>query len=301
MRVLKDEFKIMSCSLSIVIVSFNSIKFLNNCLVSIFANTNGLALDVIVVDNNSSDGTEKKISEKYQNITLIKKHKNLGFAKACNQGLKVATGDYLLFLNPDTVIKKDTLVRSIKFLHSNPGIGLIGCKLLNIDGTLQPSSSDFPYLHKLIIDHALGWRIFPHSLRGKLLTKYWAHDKIKEVDWVMGAFMLMRRSLINQLGGFDEAFFLYGEDLELCFRVNKAGFKVVFFPNAEIIHIGNPGWDAERLEHVYDALLKFYSKHFSFLKTFSLKRVIKLAMLLRKGNFLGRRLKNADERYKSYI
>lgn len=253
----------MNGPLSIVIVNYNSGEALRKCLESIFCKHQGISLNVIVVDNHSWDGSKDGIEVQFPDVMIIRNDKNLGFAKGCNQGLEFARGDYVLFLNPDTLIKNDTLARCVEFMDLSSDVGVLGCKLLNLDGSLQPSCSNFPFIHRLFLDHMLKNRIFPNAIRQKSLLKYWAHDEIRKVDWVLGAFMLVRRGLMETLKGFDEGFFLYGEDMELCYRIRKTGLDVVFFSNAEIIHIGNPVWDDERKGRVHHALLTFYRKHLS--------------------------------------
>ncbi len=249
--------------LSVIMVSYNSLRFIGKCLESVFSLKFESSFQVIVVDNGSLDGTVKLIRANFPSVKVIQNETNLGFSRACNQGLKIAKSKYVLFLNPDTILKHDTLSICIDFIHSNPRIGLLACKLVNADGSLQPSCADFPYIHNLILNHTLSWKIFPDAIGEKLLLSYWNHNKIREVDWVLGAFMLARLDLLKQMKGFDEDFFLYGEDLDLCYRIQQAGWKVIYFPYSEVVHIGNPVWDDQRLERVYNALLKFYSKHFS--------------------------------------
>jgi GT2 family glycosyltransferase len=210
----------------------------------------------------------------------------MGFAKACNQGLRHSKGNYVLFLNPDTIVLNDALVKSLVFMDSNPNIGVIGCKLLNEDGSLQPSCANFPYIRYILLDHVLRKRLFNDAIKRKFLLRYWAHNEIREVDWMLGAFLMTRRTVMDFLGGFDEGFFLYGEDLDLCFRINETRWKVVFYPQAEVIHIGNSSWETERLERVYNALLRFYRKHFSPRNVHFLRFLMKLIFLLRKEKIL---------------
>ena len=252
----------MSCSVSVIIVNYNTTALLERCLESLFSDGHGLSIEIIVVDNYSSDKGLQKTIDKYQNVLWIRNEENLGFAKACNQGLKMAKADYVLFLNPDTIISKKNLDQCLTFMDTHGDIGLLGCTLLNGDGSLQPSCADFPYLHKIFLDHLTRWKYFPQKLRSRWLLRYWPHDTIRDVDWVLGAFMLTRRKLVDQLKGFDEDYFLYGEDLDLCYRIRKAGWRVTFFSDAAVFHAGNPIWDQARKDLVYDALLKFYGKHF---------------------------------------
>ncbi len=262
-------------TLTIIIVNYNSTDLLLNCLHSIFFTQNELTLQVIVVDNNSSDKSKEKVKIWFPQVFFLQNDKNVGFSRACNQGLQVAQGRYVLFLNPDTIIKNNVFTKCLKYLEAHTDAGLLGCKLINADGSLQPSCADFPYIHKLILGHIVRWKIFPNKIKEKFLLKYWKHNKIREVDWVLGAFMMARIDLLKQIGGFNESFFLYGEDLDLCYRLQGEGWKIIFFPHAEILHFGNPTWDNSRLALVYNALFTFYSEHFSKTKT----RLFRLFML----------------------
>jgi GT2 family glycosyltransferase len=267
----------MTPSLSIIIVNFNAGHHLMNCLESVFSSNYPEEFEVIVVDNNSSDDSIDAINDGFSDVKLIKNTSNLGFAKACNQGLESAVNNYVLFLNPDTIVRHDALVKSVDFIDSNPDIGLIGCRLLSKNGSLQSSCADFPYLRTIVLDHLFRWWKLSNAVRAKMLLKYWTHDEIREVDWMLGAFLMTRRSVLTAIGGFDEAFFLYGEDLDLCFRIKQAGWKVVFFPDAQIIHIGNSVWDSDRRDRVYQALVGFHRKHFGFFNAMILKGIISIA------------------------
>ncbi len=263
-------------SLSIIIVNYNTTVLLKKCLASVLSNEGEIAREIIVVDNHSSDGGPASLKERFQDVKIIENQSNLGFSKACNQGLALAIGDYILFLNPDTTVPDRTLDSCMAFIHEHQDIGALGCRLLNGDGSLQPSCADFPYLHKIFLDHLLGWKCFPKTMRKKCLLKHWAHDRTREVDWFLGAFMLARRSLMERLRGFDEDFFFYGEDLDLCYRIRQTGWKVVFFSEATVFHVGNSVWENARISLVYDALLKFYRKHFSLWKYVVLKALVLL-------------------------
>lgn len=270
----------MNGPLSIIIVSHNSGSFLKKCLNAIFHGQHRFSVNVILVDNRSSDGSVERIETEFPELTFIRNNRNLGFAKACNQGLQLACGGYVLFLNPDALIKSDALAKCLTFMDVNTDVGMLGCRLLNMDGTLQPSCSDFPFIHKLFLDHLLRNRIFPQTLKQKFLLKYWTHNQIREVDWILGAFMLSRLGLLKKLKGFDEDFFLYGEDMELCYRIKQNRWKIAFLPDAEVIHVGNPVWDKDRVLRVHNAILMFYKKHFPLPKVLFLRLIMKAASFL---------------------
>ena len=269
----------MNDSLSIIIVNYNSGPFLSKCLKALFAEEHGFPIHPILVDNHSSDDSILMIEAEFPKITVIKNSRNLGFAKACNQGLAFVRSQYVLFLNPDAFVKKRTLRRCVRFMDANRRVGIMGCRLLTLEGNLQPSCADFPFVHKLLWDHFLRFGIFSNRVREKRLIRYWKHDKLRGVDWILGAFMLTRADLLKELGGFDEDFFLYGEDMELCYRIKQKGWHVVYLPSAEVIHVGNPVWDRKRVLSVHHAILTFYEKHFSFLEILLFRLFIKLKAL----------------------
>lgn len=252
--------------LSIVIVNWNTKDLLRNCLKSIYRETNGISYEVFVVDNASSDGSPEMVETKFPKVRRIKNERNLGFARANNQAFPLSRGRYILLLNPDTLILDKAINRMVCFMDSYPRVGLAGCRLSNPDSTLQPSCANFPNLLNLSLDYLLRLKIFPSAFSGKYLYRLWAHDEIREVDWVLGAFMIVRREVIQLTGGLDEDYFLCGEDMDWCYGIKEKGWPVLFSPQAQIIHRGrqrNPtGWKVDWSKMVYRANLLFYKKHY---------------------------------------
>jgi len=215
--------------LSIIIVSFNAKEFLKKCLESIYRYIDISAYEIIVVDNDSIDGSAKMVKKEFSKVELIENSKNLGFAKAVNQGIREAKGEFIFLLNPDSEIKRGVLRKLIEFAEKNPDAGVVGVKLLNPDGSIQPSIYHFPTIFRAIKEFWFGQR-------GAYEKYAPAGMEPVEVDAVTGAAMLISRKTIEKVGFFDERYFMYFEDLDYCRRVRKAGLKVYYFPRAEIIH-----------------------------------------------------------------
>jgi len=252
---------------SIIILSWNTKQLLRNCLKSL----KGMAVETIVVDNGSTDDSPAMVTKEFPQVKLIKNKKNLGFGAANNQGMKVANGDYLLLLNSDTIVKGGAPLKMATFLARNPKAGAVGCRLLNSDGSLQPSAGPFPNLKvsfvMLFLEHWL-----------KDLTRA-SFAKTTEVDWVMGAALMIRREVIKKAGWMDEGIFMYMDEVEWCYRIKKAGFKVFFYPGAEIIHLFGASSKTGRKDpilNIYRGLIYLYQKHYSPFQLRILKIMLKL-------------------------
>ena len=221
--------------LSIVIVNFNTEKLLAQCLDSIYASAPDLKLEIIVVDNASSGF--QAFPKVYPGIKVIRNRANLGFARANNQGLNEACGDFVLFLNPDTEVTKGSLEKMIGYIRNNPGIGILGPKLVYPDGSLQLSCRRFYTLRAIILSRIPVFKlVFGSKARDEHLMADWGHDRVKDVDWVLGACILASRSELLELGGFDQAYRLYFEDVDLCYRMKNKGLRIIYYPDSVIIH-----------------------------------------------------------------
>jgi len=252
--------------ISIIIVNYKVPEFLIETIRSVCDAQLYEKTEIIVVDNDSRDQSKEIISTQFPDVTWIQMKSNVGFGKACNIGARKAQGLYVLLLNPDTVISKTTLVASVEFLKSHPDVGLMGPKILSTDGSLQeschrsiPSPADAFY-------HIAGFsRLFPKSERfGKYYLTYLDPDKSVQVDAVSGSFMFLTRTLFNQVGGFDERFFMYGEDLDLCCRINDAGYKVWYHPGTQIIHRKGKSSSKSKIKSriaFYEAMVLFSAKY----------------------------------------
>ena len=225
-------------TLSVIIVSYNVYSLLDQCLKSIFAGQSGTDLEVIVVDNHSYDRTPHLLRGRYPQLTVIENADNLGFARAVNQGLAQAKGEYICLLNPDTIVKPDTFTILVDYLRQNQDVGVVGCKVLDADGNLQLASRrKFPTL-LVALPKFLGLsRLFPNSrIFGQYNQTYMNPDTLQEVDAVSGSCMLFPTTVLADTGTFDEQFFMYFEDTDFCYRVKQAGHKVVYNPHTQIIH-----------------------------------------------------------------
>jgi len=253
--------------LSIIIASWNVQELLQQCLESIFNNQPAFSFEVIVVDNASKDQSVGLVMNQFPQVRLITNQKNLGFARANNQAVKIAQGDFILLLNPDTVILAGTLDKTVNYLEQNKEIGVLGCQLLNPDKTLQPSLRRLPTLGSQLLILLKLHRLFPKL---KSLRNYFATDldysKVQEAGQVMGAFMLIRKKLIDKLGLFDERFYLWFEEVDLCKRVKDDGqWKVIYYPEAAVIHYGGQSFVQEfRFKNQFrfnNSLLDYFRKH----------------------------------------
>lgn len=223
--------------ISIIIVNYKSKEKTLACLKSIAeADMGGLSHEIIVVDNNSEDDSVEIIKKIYPKIRIIKSEKNLGMGGGNNLGIKTAQAEFVLILNPDTIVKKDAITILYNFIKSDKQIGIIGPKLLNPDNTLQYSCLRFPKFHTPILRRTFLGQ-FTKSHLDNFLMKDCNHKEIKKVDWMIGSCLMIRKNILNKINnGFDERFFMYFEDTDLCKRAWQAGFKVVYNPLAIAIH-----------------------------------------------------------------
>lgn len=280
--------------ISIIIVSYNVKTFLQHCIHSVQKASKGLNTELFVVDNNSIDGTGEMVQREFPNINFIDNGKNLGFGKANNQALKRSRGKYVLFLNPDTLIEENTLRVFLEFMDANEKVGIAGPKILNSDGSLQLACRrSFPS-PSIALPKLLGLSsLFPKSkLFGKYNLTYLDPDKSYAVDAVSGSFMFCRGALIRELEGFDEDFFMYGEDLDLCRRMQLKESLVYYVADTTIIHHkGESSKSApfDSLLAFYKAMDIFFRKHFSSLYSFITTLFFRIGIVVHLTiNFLGK-------------
>ncbi len=230
-------------SLSICIVTYQARDYLRDCLNSLYAHAPNGEYEIIVVDNHSTDGTIEMLESQFPQVQLIKNPTNNGFTAPMNQALRQAQGQYLLQLNPDTIVHDQALNQLIQFMQSHPKVGICGPKVLNTDGSLQKPCRRGESTPWAVITYFLGLSsLFPKSkLFGGYLMNYLDEDEINEVDGVAGSCMLLRREVIDQIGYLDERFFAYQEDADFCFQARQAGWKVYYVPTAQITHYGGQG------------------------------------------------------------
>lgn len=225
--------------ISVIIVSFNTCNILHNCIDALLKNSIPFNLEIFVVDNNSSDNSKEMVKKHFKQIILIENSINNGFAAANNQAYQKATGDYIVLLNPDAYVKPGAIGNAIKFMESHPDCGLCGGRLVNSNEVLDPSARRFPNsLYKFFTISGLSDNYSSSRFFGRGDFKYFDHKSIKEVDWVPGTFSICRRKTLNQLGLFDERFYMYFEETDLCLRIKRTGWKIYFIPQAEVTHLG---------------------------------------------------------------
>jgi GT2 family glycosyltransferase len=252
--------------LSVVVASYNTRDLLRECLKSLAPATAGLRTEILVVDNHSTDGSAEMVETSFPEVTLLRNGANEGFAKANNRALAAARGDHVLCLNPDTLIPQGALRPMIEFLGSNQDVGIVGCRLERPDGRLDEACKrSFPTPLSAIARFLHLDRLFPGSrtLGAYRRTFQDPHGRY-EVDSVVGAFMLVRRRVIEEVGGFDEDFFMFGEDLDWCYRVKSRRFKVYYLGDQKVIHHKGAATATAPYRmnwHFHRAMFLFHKKH----------------------------------------
>jgi len=273
---------------SVIIVNYNVKYFLEQALSAVMKACNGLCTEVWVVDNASSDGSASMIKEKYPSVHLIESDENLGFSKANNLAIKKSNSQYVLLLNPDTIIEESTLKDCFTFMESHKDCGAMGVKMLDGSGQFLPESKRALPTPRTAFFKMSGFaRLFPKSeYFGKYHLSYLDKEKTHEIDVLSGAFMFIRKEALDKSGLLDERFFMYGEDIDLSYRIKQNGYKNYYFPGTSIIHFKGESTKKNSLNYVkmfYNAMLLFYKKHFSGKYLSLLSTFIQVAIYLRAG------------------
>ena len=272
--------------LSIILVNWNTKEITRDALASIYRETDGFPFEVIVVDNNSQDSSVEMIKKEFPLVRLIENDDNKGFGKANNQGLKIATGEYLMFLNTDVIVLDKAINKLVDYLDQHPDVMMGGPRLLNKDLTFQhacrrmlpnPTNSFF---------HLFGFaKIFK---KNKFINDYKQYNSNPDITGqtqaLSGAAMLFRRQVYEEIGGFDEVFFMYGEDLDFCKRVLDKGWKTMYISNAKIIHFGGQSSDKRRVKSLinfYQAMWVYYKKYFYSKHNFIFNGIVWLGIKLK--------------------
>ncbi len=250
--------------LSIVIVSWNVRDLLRRCLHSILDIRHSMRVEVVIVDNASTDGSSDMVQAEFPSVHIITNNENRGFPAANNQGLAVAQGRYVLLLNPDTEVIEDGLATMVAFADAHLDVGMVGPQLLYPDGSVQSSRRRFPTLATAAFEST--W-LEPYAPR-RLLERYYfldqPDDAVQDVDWVMGAAMMARREAIEQVGLMDEGFFMYSEELDWCRRFREAGWRVIYLPTARIVHYeGKSSEQVVAARHIYfqTSKVRYFGKY----------------------------------------
>ena len=254
--------------LSVIIVNFNVKYFLEQCLYAVYNSSKNLRIEIFVVDNNSVDGSCQMVREKFPEVRLIENKSNFGFAKANNQAIRQATGRYILILNPDTVVEEKTFEKCVRFMEDHPDAGSMGVKMIDGKGKFLPESKRSLPTPTVAFYKIFGLAaLFPRSkVFGKYHLGYLDKEKTHHVEVLPGAFMLIRKSVLEEIGLFDEDFFMYGEDIDLSVRITMAGYKNYYYPETTIIHYKGESTKKGSINYVmvfYRAMIIFARKHFT--------------------------------------
>ena len=255
--------------ISVIIVTWNVSDFITQCVESAQNSIAGIPSEIVIIDNNSTDGTKKiikELSEKYTNIIYRINADNMGFAQANNAGIKIASGKYIVLLNPDTIVKNNAFKEMLRFFSKTPNVAVAGCRHLNSDGTLQPSVRAFPTLLSQSLILLKLHRIFPNlpSLKKYFLTNF-DYEKTQIVDQVAGSFFMLPRQVIDDIGYLDEKYFIWFEEVDYCKRVKEKGKFVYYVSQAEIIHFGSQSFQqvlSTKKQRMFNASMRyFFLKH----------------------------------------
>jgi O-antigen biosynthesis protein len=270
--------------LSVIIVNYNVKYFLENTIRSVKESVKGLSYEIIIIDNASRDGSMEHVLSKFNDLNYIYNESNLGFAKANNQGLRIAKGDFLLILNPDTIVKEMSVNYLIDYMKKNPKTGLATCKIIGPEGTLDASCHrSFPTIWNSFCHLSGLSSIFPNSkLFASYNLLYLDDDRITEVDAVSGSFMLVRRELIDKGVLMPEDYFMYGEDIDFCYQIKKQGYKIEYVPIADVIHYRGQSSKKDKIKlrkYFFDSMKIFVKKNYTSKYSFFFKFILDIAIM----------------------
>ena len=267
---------------SIVIVSYNTSKILDECVLSI-KNQTTCSYEIIVVDNASNDDSCQMLRKKHPDVTLIENNRNVGFARANNQGFAIAKGKYFFMLNSDTIILDRAVDRLFDFMEQNGEVGICGPRNEGLDGTLQYSCDHFPSFWNNLCSYTNLSNKFPKvQMFRRNLMRYWDYVGQRDVDKIMGCALMVRADLYTRLGGLDNSYFMYFEETDLCYRAKKTGLRTVYVPSARIVHYGGASSIAQKEFQVVKTTITDYyykSQYYYFLKNFGLLPMLAIRAL----------------------
>jgi GT2 family glycosyltransferase len=267
--------------LSVIVVSWNTCALLADCLASVYTHPPDFEFDVWVVDNASQDDSVAMVRRRFPQVRLIENETNGGFAQANNQAIGSSSGRYILLLNPDTVVKPGALQALVAFMESTPMAGAAGSRLLNPDGTLQPSCHPMPTLPREL------WRLFYLDVLypyGRYHMDQWDIQTPRQVDVLQGASLLLRREVLDKIGYLDETYFMYSEEVDLCYRLQKAGWQLYWVPQSQVIHYGGQSTQqvaADMFIQLYRGKLLYFRKHYGEAGAIIYKLILAMASLPR--------------------
>lgn len=224
---------------SVIIINWNTCGYLRGCLASIYDQTHGIDFEVVVVDNASHDGSPGMVKQEFPQVVLVENTENRGFAAANNQAMAIAQGRYVLLLNPDTLVLEGAIQKSVAFADENASCGVVGIRNESPDGTLQRNCFRFASVFNLLVSAFGLHEVFPRSrVWGRERLSWWDYRSIREVDCVAGCYMLVRHDAIRRVGVLNETYFMYGEEMDWCWRFSRSGWRVLYYPDAKIVHYG---------------------------------------------------------------
>jgi len=269
--------------LAVIIVNYNVKYFLKQCLESVYNSTNLSDIEVYVVDNDSKDGSVEMVSRSFPEVKLIANKVNIGFSKANNQAIKQTNAEYVVLLNPDTLVQSTSFERVIQFMDTHPDAGGLGVKMIDGNGKFLPESKRGLPTPEVAFYKIFGFsKLFPKSRNyGKYHLGYLDNDSTHQIDVLSGAFMVMRKETLNQVGLLDEDFFMYGEDIDLSYRITQGGYKNYYYPGTTIIHYKGESTKKSSVNYVYvfyKAMAIFAKKHFEHNKASLFSKLIKIAI-----------------------
>lgn len=297
----------MSKKISVIIVSFNTKHLIDRCFKSVKNSAEGIDYEIIVVDNLSNDGSYDYIKENYPEVKLVQSGGNIGFAAANNLGYKSAEGDYIVLLNSDAFMVEEGLKKAVEKMEKDKSIGLAGAKLIGEDGEWQPSARTSPgIISELFVISGISAKYPKNRLFGRPDMTYCNQDKDIICDWVPGAFSIIRREAIEKAGFFDERFFLYFEEVDLCMRIKKAGYKIVYWADIRVIHIGGGSTSVFSEKLVSKSGMQmtlwrvqsqylYYRKNYGLIKTLMSKNLEKIWNYIRYKKNIKKNPKKAEE------
>lgn len=265
--------------LSIIIVNYNTRELLKKCLKSVFASQTNFQFEVFVSDNGSRDGSQDMVRSEFLQVKLIENNANLGFSKGNNVAIKRSAGQFVLLLNSDTQVRPDTFALSVHYLENHPDVGALGCKVLLPSGELDKACRrKFPNPTNAFL-RLFGLKKFSdYNITAPI-------DQEMEIDAVMGAYMMLKKTVIEQIGLLDEEYFMYGEDLDWCWRIKQAGYKIVYYPKTEITHYKYGSAQSvpfKTISMAHKAMKIFYRKYYASQHSFLFNFVVYIGIELRK-------------------
>lgn len=257
-----------SLGLSVVIVNRNTESLLRDCLASVYAQARDLHFEVIVVDNASNDGSVEMVEDEFTAARLIRNRENVGFSKAANQAIGMSKGRYVLLLNSDIILLDAALIRMVGFMDQHPRVAVLGPRLTNRRGVLEYSCKSFPTPSIALFLNYPFAKIVPleKAFKGYLLSD-WDHSSAREVDWVTGACMLVRRESMEEAGLLDESYFMFAEDVDWCYRMKLSSWQVFYVPSAKVVHIKGASYadgatGRQMRVESHKSMMRFFEKHY---------------------------------------